>query len=322
MLERLLDRHQAALRTAARAVAAAEAAAAHLAAEAKPSAHTPAAAPPDQPRTRAEREMAQRHARREARYAEIHALLAQGVSLRAAARQLGLGRDTVRRMARAACCPQYRTRPPRPGVLAPHEAYLRERWAAGERNTAQLWRELRERGFVGSAGIVRVFLARWRDAPGRSGPRARAEVPVPDRPPAPPRPVPRWRSPRQVAWLLRRAGEDLSPRQAAFLDQLAHAWPEAQEARALAREFDRLIRARDAAALELWLARAEASGLREFAGFVVGLRRDLAAVTAALTEEWSSGQVEGQVNRLKLVKRAMFGRANPDLLRRRVLRTA
>ena len=90
----------------------------------------------------------------------------------------------------------------------------------------------------------------------------------------------------------------------------------------LAREFDRLIRDRDAAALDPWLARAEASGLREFGDFAAGLRRDLAAVEAALTEEWSSGQVEGQVNRLKLVKRAMFGRANPDLLRRRVLRAA
>lgn len=321
-LERLADRHQAALRAAARAVAAAEAEAAHLAAAAGPSASAPAAAAPDRPQTRAEREMAQRHARREARYEEIHALLARGVSLRAAARQLGLGRDTVRRMARAAHCPQYRTRAPRPGVLAPHEAYLRERWAGGERNAAQLWRELRGRGFVGSAGIVRVFLARWRDAPGRAGPRPRAEMAAPACPPTPPRPVPRWRSPRQVAWLLRRADEALTPRQAAFLDHLAQHWPEAMAARRLAREFDRFIRARDTAAFEPWLAQVEASELREFREFAAGLRRDRAAVEAALTEEWSSGQVEGQVNKLKLVKRAMFGRASADLLRRRVLRAA
>jgi transposase len=125
-----------------------------------------------------------------------------------------------------------------------------------------------------------------------------------------------------VAWLLRRADDDLSPRQTAFLAHLAQSWPEAREARTLAQEFDRLIRERDAAALDPWLARAEVSGLREFGEFAAGLRRDLAAVAAALTEEWSSGQGEGQVNRLKLVKRAMFGRANPDLLRRRVLRAA
>lgn len=134
--------------------------------------------------------------------------------------------------------------------------------------------------------------------------------------------MPRWRSARQVAWLLRRADEDRSPRQAAFLEHLARSWPEAQEARALARAFDRLIRERDVTALAPWLARAEASGLREFGEFAAGLRRDHAAVLAALTEAWSSGQIEGQVAKLKLLKRAMFGRANADLLRRRVLRAA
>jgi transposase len=318
-LERLLDRHHAALRAAARAAAEAEAlaTAADMTASVAPS----PAPPPERPPTRAEREKAQRHARREARYDEIHRLLAQGMGLRAVARHLGIGRDTVRRMARAARCPQYRARTPRPSILTPHEAFLRERWAAGERNGGQLWRELRERGFTGSAGIVRAFLARWRETPGRRGPRPRAGAP--DAAPAsPPRPIPRWRSARQVAWLLRRAAADLSPRQVVFLDQLTRSWPEAQETRALAGEFDRLVRERDAAALEPWLARAAASGLREFVEFVAGLRRDLAAVTAALTERWSSGQVEGQVTKLKLMKRAMFGRANADLLRRRVLRAA
>ncbi len=314
VLERLLDRHHSVLRTAARAAAAAEA-------PPEAPAPSPADAPPARPPTRAQRELAQRHARRQARYDEIHRLLGEGMGLRAVARHLGIGRDTVRRMARAPRCPQYRARGPRPGILAPYEAFLRERWTAGERNAAQLWRELRERGFTGSVGIVRVFLARWREMPGRPGRPPRADRPAPTSP-RPPQPVPRWRSARQVAWLLRRADGDLTPRQAAFLDHLAQSWPEAQEARTLARDFDRLIRERDAAALESWLARAEMSGLREFAEFVAGLRRDLAAVTAALTEAWSSGQVEGHVNKLKLVKRAMFGRAKPDLLRRRVLRAA
>lgn len=138
----------------------------------------------------------------------------------------------------------------------------------------------------------------------------------------PPRPVPRWRSPRQVAWLLRRADEDLAPRQAAFLDHLAQHWPEATTARTLAREFDRLIRTRDAPALEPWLAQVAASGLRAFRAFAAGRQRDRAAVGAALAEEWRSGQVAGQGNQRKLVQRQLFGRANADLLRRRVLRAA
>jgi len=313
-LERLLDRHHRDLRAAACAAAAADVPDAVPLPLADP--------PPARPPTRAEREQAQRQARRQARYDAVHQLLDQGVSVRAVARQLGLGRRTVRRLARAEQCPPSRPRAPRPGMLASHEAYLRERWEAGERNTAQLWRELRERGFVGSPGTVRRFLARWRDAPGRPGPRPHGVV-TPAAPPATPAALaPRWRSPRQVAWLLRRADEDLTPHQATFLAHLVQQWPAAAEARALAREFDRLMRARDAAALDPWLARAAASELREFAEFAGGLRRDDAAVAAALTEEWSSGQVEGQVARLKLVKRAMFGRANADLLRRRVLRAA
>lgn len=106
--------------------------------------------------------------------------------------------------------------------------------------------------------------------------------------------MPRWRAARQVAWLLRRADEDLTPRQTAFLDHLAQHWPEATTARGFAREFDRLIRTRDAAALEPWLAQVETSGLREFCAFVAGLQRDRAAVGPALTEEWSSGQVEAR----------------------------
>ena len=309
-LERLLDRHHGDLRAAAAAEVP----------DAVPL--SPADPPPARPPTRAEREMAQRQARRQARYDAVHRLLEQGMSVRAVARQLGLGRRTVRRLARAAQCPPSRPRAPRPGMLAAHEVYLRARWEAGERNTAQLWRELRERGFAGSPGTVRRFLARWRDTPGRPGPRPHGVVTPPAPPATPAPPAPRWRSPRQVAWLLRRADADLTPRQATFLDHLVQQWPAAAEARALAREFDRLMRARDAPALDPWLARAAASELREFAGFAAGLRRDYAAVAAALTEDWSSGQVEGQVARLKLVKRAMFGRANADLLRRRVLRAA
>jgi len=264
------------------------------------------------------RERAQRHARRQARYDEIRALAAQGLSQRAIAAALGLARETVATMLRAGRCPQYRPRPPQASLLAPYEDALRVRWAAGERNAAILWREVRAQGFTGSAATVRVFVGRWRTAPGRSGPRPRRAT-VPAAGPPAPAPLPRWRSPRHVAWLLRRSDGALSPGQRRFLDHLPEHWPAAVAIQALAQDFDRLIRDRDAASLVPWLARAEACGETELREFAAGLRRDLAAVTAALTEDWSSGQVEGQVNRLKLVKRGMYGRAGLALLRRRFL---
>ncbi len=88
--------------------------------------------------------------------------------------------------------------------------------------------------------------------------------------------------------------------------------PEAKLVQSLAQQFIAIIRERKADALEEWMTNAAASGLAEMRGFVTGLQRDVAAVTAALTSEWSNGQVEGQVNRLKLIKRTMYGRANFD----------
>jgi transposase len=83
-----------------------------------------------------------------------------------------------------------------------------------------------------------------------------------------------------------------------------------------------LVRERRPEVLASWLTEADASGLPEFVAFAAGLRRDHAAVEAALTHAWSNGQTEGQINRLKFLKRQMYGRARFDLLRRRVLHAA
>jgi transposase len=91
---------------------------------------------------------------------------------------------------------------------------------------------------------------------------------------------------------------------------------------ALGQDFVRLIRERQSEALLPWLARAKGSPYEELQRFAQGLEREFPAVQAALTEPWSTGQVEGQITRLKLLKRQMYGRANIDLLRLRVLHAA
>lgn len=90
----------------------------------------------------------------------------------------------------------------------------------------------------------------------------------------------------------------------------------------LAREFSRMIRGRCSEALAGWLDVAAGSGIAEFEGFAAGLRRDPEAVVGALSCEWSNGQTEGQINRLKMIKRQLYGRAHFDLLRARVLHRA
>ena len=88
----------------------------------------------------------------------------------------------------------------------------------------------------------------------------------------------------------------------------------------LAREFAGLVRQRQAGGWDDWMTKVQGPGVaRELSGFAEGLRQDQAAVKAALLLEWSNGQVEGRINRLKLLKRQMYGRAGFDLLRRRFL---
>jgi transposase len=94
------------------------------------------------------------------------------------------------------------------------------------------------------------------------------------------------------------------------------------EAVALAQDFAALVRQRQPAQLEPWLNRAAQSTLPPFRRFAKGLRADLAAVQAAVTLPWSQGPTEGQINRLKLLKRQMYGRARLDLLARRFLLVA
>ncbi len=138
-------------------------------------------------------------------------------------------------------------------------------------------------------------------------------------------------SPKQLAWLLVRPAIALSPLDAAAVRR-AEQDKEAAQVASLARRFTALVRgcgagqptrpAAPAADLDAWLAEARACGIGAVETFAAGLERDGAAVRAAPTEPWSSGQAEGQINRLKMLKRQSYGRASFDLLRRRVLMAA
>lgn len=114
----------------------------------------------------------------------------------------------------------------------------------------------------------------------------------------------------------------LQPDERLFFHQLKGDWPMLDLVQRLALQFGHLVRRRRHEALDEWLVQAERSGISEFHGFANGLRRDLDAVNAALTWKWSNGQTEGHVNRLKTMKRAMYGRAKLDLLRLRLLYAA
>jgi transposase len=256
--------------------------------------------------------------RLEERYTQVMAVAAEGHSVRAIRRATGLSRMTIRKYLRAADCP---VRAPRAGLLAPGsrwEQLLRAHWDAGCQNAAALWEELRAAGFPGSAGTVRRHVAGWRPVRGRRGrPKAGRRDQAAGTPA--PAPVP---SPRQVKWWLLGAPEELQDDQRAYVRRLLAAMPLLATAQQVALEFGRVVRERDLAAFGGWLLQAEESGVAELRGVAAGMRRDRAAIEAALVLPWSQGQTEGQVTRLKLVKRAMYGRGGLDLLLGRLRRGA
>jgi transposase len=126
----------------------------------------------------------------------------------------------------------------------------------------------------------------------------------------------------QTKWLLLRAPEELSARDASYCQALARIRPALAEAASLARKFVAMVRERKPDQLNMWLEQASASPLQELHRFALGLRIEYAAARAALSEPWSTGQVEGQWTSLKYLKRQMYGRAKIDLLRLRVLHAA
>jgi transposase len=269
-------------------------------------------------RRRAQERQDERRAHRLARYDAVVALHQQGHSHSAISRQTGLGQRTVHRYLRAGAFPELAVPPMRPTMLAPYEPYFRMRWAEGCHNARELWQEIQSQGFLGQPAIVRRLIARWRPQPGRPGPSIRKTV-AGDMQPMPPARPP---TPRKARWILLRTVETLTPEELAYRTVLLAADPAIREAQQLADDFGTMVRTRDQAALAGWLERAEASGQPEIRSFAAGLRRDQPAVEAALRSVWSNGQTEGQVNRLKTLKRQMYGRANLDLLRTRFLYAA
>ena len=255
---------------------------------------------------------AQALARRQARYDAVQRLYAAGKTTRQIIAELHIGPNTLRRYVRAPSCPEHASLPTRRSRLSPFEPYLRERWNAGEQTGQQLLREIRTRGYQGSSSNLYSLLALWRVGPRHCGPYARQEVPAPAPPPS------LSTAPRTVCWLLLREEAERSSLQQAYATELLRRSPALAQLTEQIQAFFALVHERRANDLESWLQQATVSEIPELAAFAEGIRRDLAAVHAALTLPWSQGQTEGQVNRVKLLKQQMYGRAKLDLLRQRV----
>lgn len=297
-LQRVVHRHQGVLRAAMKTATP----------EASPAQSSPEPVPLASAAGAAERE------RRLARYQEVMRLGQQGAGVAAIARALSIGIGTVRRYLQAGGFPERHRPRSRPSILDPFIDYLSRRWQEGCHDARQLWREIRTQGFPGSDGIVRRWLMQFKqDLPAalQHGHRYQRRAAVTRMAEAPP-------TTRQVAWML--FSDDIDEeKDRLYVERVLASSIELRQATELAREFHRLVRERRSEDLDDWLARTDQSALHSFGE---SLRKDLRAVRAALTLPWSNGQTEGQVHRLKLIKRQMHGRAKFDLLSRRVCHAA
>ncbi|MBV9612856.1 MAG: transposase [Acidobacteriaceae bacterium] len=212
-------------------------------------------------------------------------------------------RRLVRQYIRLGTVPPRTPYPRRPCELDAYAGYLTQRWQEGCRNGTQLWRELREHGFRGSSTRVRQWIAQYHRPSKQRSHQPSTETPL----------LP---SPRQVAWVLLEGPRPVDEQTKQWIERFRQQVPDIQLTTQLATEFAALVREKRKDELPAWIERAAHSPL---ASFAAGLRRDLSAVEAACSLPWSQGQVEGQVNRLKTLKRQMYGRAGFPLLRSRVL---
>lgn len=246
--------------------------------------------------TAAERLQYEGYLHREDTNAAIFGLAKEGIAIKEIVRRTGHSRGLVRRVLRGERTDIFRTRET---SLEPWLPWLDQQWAAGRHNGSALWRSLQKQGFRGSLRVVTEWATR----------RRRAEKIDADT-------LHRVPSARTIARMLTIRRDDLSKSETVTVAAVETGVPSLIEAREIVEGFHAMIRRKAEADLDPWIERARVSLVASFANGVV---KDIAAVRAAIVSQWSNGQTEGQITKLKLVKRQMYGRGKLDLLQARLI---
>lgn len=245
--------------------------------------------------TAAERLQYEGYLQREETNSVIRGLLGEGVSIKEIVRRTGHSRKLVRSVVRGQRTDIFRVRQT---SLEPHLPWLEAQWDAGSRNGAELWRQLRLAGYGGGLRVVTEWATRRRR-------EEKAESGLGHAPAA-----------RTIVRLMTIERNNLTKAQTMTVAAIEERLPDLIEARDVVESFHEMLRRKSNDDLDTWIARAAASLVASFANGVV---RDRAAVQNAITSIWSNGQTEGQITKLKLIKRQMYGRGKLDLLEARIV---
>lgn len=250
--------------------------------------------------------------RRKDRIAHTKRLHNQGWTQKSIAHTLNVHSKTVRRYLHSTSPKSRRSRTR--GMLEPFKPHLLKRWNEGCHNATQLFREIQKQEFMGEISIVRKFAQQLRLASG-----LQPKIQSKSSEPLTSDPTQRPPSLRSLTWFILKREEDRSEDEEKILSLISSEQPKITTTIELARIFAEIIRKQKSDELDSWLETASKSGYRTWHNFAASLKQDYDAVHAALIYSWSNGPTEGHINRLKNLKRQMYGRAKDDLLRKRVL---
>ncbi len=284
--------------------------------------------------------------RRIARYDEIKGLEDQGYNILQIAQQLQMSRTTVRKYLSLKKPPVPIERRRVRQIIDPYLTHLEKRWLEGCHNAKELWRGLVELGFSGSYKPVKSWVSLYREQPGRlrsEREKARARLQASGKPKTEaeaeaeaeeayqkPQPISismhpmqenqleALPAPRNLVWLYLKRGEKLSKMERKWVSFIGEE-PQLKLVEELNQQFLQMIRERNPELLEEWLEKCKESEIVDLQTFAEGLRREYGAIKAGFSLRWSNGPVEGEVNRLKLIKRTMYGRCGFELLKQKVL---
>jgi transposase len=246
-----------------------------------------------------------RQASRDDRFRQMTALRALGLTQTEVAKRMGMSERAVRTWLKRGTAPTWKRQFRRRSVFDPYAAYVLGRWQEGVHEAKQLYEEIRALGFRGTVRIVQRFVQVLVDEP-------KAIT-------LPPATAAERFSANKATWLFIRDPQHLTPEEQAELELICLRSRTARQTYALTQQFMTMLRLRRGQEFEAWVQAVEASHIPELCRFVHSLQRDKEAVVSGLTLSYSNGPVEAQVQKLKLVKRSMFGRAKLPLLRQRLL---
>jgi transposase len=241
-----------------------------------------------------------------ARYEQVIALAKQGMSQEVIARVVGVGHSTVSRWLRVGAFPERKPRE-QASQIDRYRRYVQKRQAEGYQNLMGIYRELQSLGYQGSYATLHAQFA-------KSSSSKMQTKQVPRLPLTPALP-----STRRATWLFLRRPEELTTQEQEMVKRLRLLHSEVDLAYLLVQQFVQMVRKRTGEQLDAWLEAVTESSLTDLQSFANGVSEDKDAIFAGLTKPESNGPTEGHVTRLKLIKRSMYGRAQFNLLRLRVL---